>query len=177
MGIRLERAVEERKGEGGEGAKRSFPSRCRSSSSMRPRPTLVLVSLLLLLLALSLPERSFAAEDYYKVLGVSRSASPSQIKRAYRKLAVELHPDKNTNDPEATDKFANVNNAYEVLSDPDKRNIYDKYGEEGLKQQGAGGGGQRGGDPFDVFNSFFGGNFSLFLSSSHHSSIFLFSLF
>lgn len=119
----------------------------------------MLVSLLLLLLALSLPERSFAAEDYYKVLGVSRSASPSQIKRAYRKLAVELHPDKNTNDPDATDKFANVNNAYEVLSDPDKRNIYDKYGEEGLKQQGAGGGGQRGGDPFDVFNSFFGGNF------------------
>ena len=97
-----------------------------------------------------------SAEDYYKILGVSRTASPAQIKRAYRKLAVELHPDKNSGDPDATDKFASVNNAYEVLSDSDKRSIYDRYGEEGLKQQG-GGGGQRGGDPFDIFNSFFGG--------------------
>ena len=96
-----------------------------------------------------------SAEDYYKILGVSRTASPAQIKRAYRKLAVELHPDKNSGDPDATDKFASVNNAYEVLSDSDKRSIYDRYGEEGLKQQG-GGGGQRGGDPFDIFNSFFG---------------------
>jgi DnaJ family protein B protein 11 len=99
-----------------------------------------------------------ASDDYYKILGVSRSASPAQIKRAYRKQAIELHPDKNPDDPEATAKFARVNNAYEVLQDADKRNIYDKYGEEGLKQQGGGGGGgQRGGDPFDIFNSFFGG--------------------
>jgi len=97
-----------------------------------------------------------AAEDYYKTLGVSRSASPAQIKRAYRKLAVELHPDKNGGDEKATAKFADVNNAYEVLSDPDKRSIYDRYGEEGLKQQGGAKGGG-GGDPFDIFNSFFGG--------------------
>ena len=98
-----------------------------------------------------------SAEDYYKILGVSKSSSPAQIKRAYRKLAVELHPDKNGGDEEATAKFAEVNNAYEVLSDPDKRSVYDRYGEEGLKQQGGGRGGGGGGDPFDIFNSFFGG--------------------
>jgi len=110
----------------------------------------------LLIVLLALLAGALAAEDYYKVLGVSRSASPAQIKRAYRKLAVELHPDKNGGDPDATAKFTSVTNAYEVLSDADKRNIYDKYGEEGLKQQGGGGGGG-GGNPFDIFNTFFGG--------------------
>ncbi len=79
-----------------------------------------------LIVVLALLAGTLAAEDYYKVLGVSRSASPAQIKRAYRKLAVELHPDKNGGDPDATAKFASVNNAYEILSDSDKRNIYDK---------------------------------------------------
>ena len=117
------------------------------------------VTLVVFGLLLSSVSVVLASDDYYKILGVSRSASPAQIKRAYRRQAIELHPDKNPDDPDATEKFARVNNAYEVLSDADKRNIYDKYGEEGLKQQGAGGGGQRGGDPFDIFSSFFGGGF------------------
>ena len=103
-----------------------------------------------------------AAEDYYKTLGVSRSASAAQIKRAYRRLAVEYHPDKNQDDPDATSKFAKINNAYEALSDPEKRKLYDRYGEEGLQRNQRSGGGGGGGDPFDVFNSFFGGGFGGF---------------
>ncbi|CAG5133724.1 unnamed protein product [Candidula unifasciata] len=91
-----------------------------------------------------------AGRDFYAVLGVSRSADTYQIKRAYRKLAKELHPDKNQDDPEAEARFQNLGAAYEVLSDKEKRKIYDKHGEEGLKQ------GDMRGDPF---TSFFGGDF------------------
>ncbi|BFZ15379.1 hypothetical protein BsWGS_18418 [Bradybaena similaris] len=94
-----------------------------------------------------------AGRDFYKVLGVSRSADTYQIKRAYRKLAKELHPDKNKDDPEAEERFQNLGAAYEVLSDPEKRKIYDKHGEEGLKQ------GDMRGDPFSSFFGDFGFGF------------------
>ena len=71
--------------------------------------------------------------DFYKILGVSKDASTSQIKKAYRKLAMTFHPDKNPDDPEASEKFHDINAAYEVLSDNDKKEIYDRHGEEGLK--------------------------------------------
>ncbi|KAG0362197.1 hypothetical protein BC939DRAFT_488358 [Gamsiella multidivaricata] len=83
--------------------------------------------------------------DYYAILGVSKDADDSQIKKAYRKLALKYHPDKNTAE-EAKKKFHDISEAYEVLSDKDKRAIYDQYGEEGLKG-GAGPGGPEGGFP------------------------------
>jgi len=70
--------------------------------------------------------------DYYEVLGVSRNASSDEIKKAFRKLALKYHPDRN-NSPEATEKFKEIGEAYEVLSDPEKRRIYDQFGHEGLK--------------------------------------------
>eukprot|EP00793_Prasinoderma_coloniale_P005487 PRCOL_00004895-RA len=100
------------------------------------------------------------AADYYSTLGVSRGASDAQIKRAYRKLAMELHPDKNPGDEKAANKFADVNHAYEVLSDGEKRKVYDRHGEEGLKQHDQRQQ-QQGANPFggDIFSQFFGGGF------------------
>ncbi|KAJ0112975.1 hypothetical protein Patl1_00909 [Pistacia atlantica] len=109
---------------------------------------------------------TISGKSYYEILQVPRGASDEQIKRAYRKLALKYHPDKNQGNEEANKRFAEINNAYEVLSDNEKRNIYDKYGEEGLKQHAASGG--RGGgmgvniqDIFSsymmLFTSFFGG--------------------
>jgi DnaJ family protein A protein 2 len=89
---------------------------------------------------------------YYEVLGVSKNASQDDLKKAYRKAAIKNHPDKG-GDPE---KFKELAQAYEVLSDPEKRDIYDQYGEDALKE-GMGGGGS-GHDPFDIFQSFFGGS-------------------
>lgn len=89
---------------------------------------------------------------YYEVLGVSKDASPDELKKAYRKAAIKNHPDKG-GDPE---KFKELAQAYEVLSDPEKREIYDQYGEDALKEGMGGGGGH---DPFDIFQSFFGGSF------------------
>lgn len=79
--------------------------------------------------------------DFYEVLGVSRDATPEQIKKAYRKLAVKYHPDKNPDDTSAQDKFKKISEAYETLSDEKKRGIYDQFGEEGLKGGGFGGSG------------------------------------
>jgi molecular chaperone DnaJ len=80
--------------------------------------------------------------DFYNVLGVSKDASPEEIKKAYRKLAVKYHPDKNPNDTAAMDRFKKISEAYETLSDEKKRKIYDQYGEEGLKGGMGGMGGQ-----------------------------------
>ncbi|XP_042587401.1 dnaJ homolog subfamily B member 11 [Cyprinus carpio] len=90
-----------------------------------------------------------AGRDFYKILGVSRSASIKDIKKAYRKLALQLHPDRNQDDPNAQDKFADLGAAYEVLSDEEKRKQYDTYGEEGLKEGHHSSHG-------DIFSKFFG---------------------
>ncbi|GAV82536.1 DnaJ domain-containing protein/DnaJ_C domain-containing protein [Cephalotus follicularis] len=115
--------------------------------------------LLILLCALCYILSAIAAKSYYDVLQVPKSASDDQIKRAYRKLALKYHPDKNQGNEEANKRFAEIINAYEVLSDSEKRGIYDRYGEEGLKQHAASGGrgGGMGVNIQDIFNNFFGG--------------------
>jgi len=108
-----------------------------------------------------------AGKDYYQILGVSRNADERALKKAYRKLSMKYHPDRNK-DPKAKDKFIEISTAYEALSDPKKREIYDKFGEEGLKQQEQGGGGPGGPhmNPMDFFTQFFGGN--IFTGSNMH---------
>ncbi len=89
--------------------------------------------------------------DYYEVLGVDREASDDEIKRAYRKLAVKYHPDKNPDNSEAEEKFKEVTEAYEVLRDPEKRRLYDQYGHAGISGEGGFGGGGFGmGHEFDL---------------------------
>ncbi len=100
-----------------------------------------------------------AQEDYYKLLGVSRDVSAEDLKKAYRKMAVKYHPDKNPGDKAAEEKFKEVSEAYEVLKDPKKRESYDRFGHAAFQQGRAGGGGGGGGfhDPFDIFREVFGG--------------------
>lgn len=92
--------------------------------------------------------------DYYEILGVGRNASPADLKRAFRGLARELHPDVNNHDPEAEEKFKEAAEAYEVLSDPERRRRYDAYGHEGLRAGGFPPGGVRSVE--DLFQAFFG---------------------
>ena len=93
--------------------------------------------------------------DYYEVLGVGRSASEGEMKKAFRGLARELHPDVNDHDPEAEEKFKQAAEAYEVLSDPERRRTYDQFGHDGLKQ----GGTPTGSQSFaDIFETIFGGD-------------------
>lgn len=88
-------------------------------------------------------------KDYYSILGISREATPEEIKKAYRKKALESHPDRNPGDPKAEQQFKLISEAYEALSDENKRRIYDQYGEDGLKgAAGMGGGGGFGGGGF-----------------------------
>jgi len=98
--------------------------------------------------------------DYYDILSVARTASGEEIKRAYRKLAVKFHPDKNPDDPHAEEKFKELGEAYDVLMDPDKRSAYDRFGHAAFAQ----GTGARGGfhDPFDIFREVFGGGGGIF---------------
>ena len=92
--------------------------------------------------------------DYYEVLLVARDVTADELKKSYRKLAVKLHPDKNPGDSKAEEQFKELGEAYDVLSDPDKRAAYDRYGHAAFAQ---GGGGGRGADPFDLFREVFGG--------------------
>uniref|UniRef100_A0A674CGU4 DnaJ heat shock protein family (Hsp40) member B5 n=1 Tax=Salmo trutta TaxID=8032 RepID=A0A674CGU4_SALTR len=120
-------------------------------------------------------------KDYYKMLGIPKGSNEEEIKKAYRRMALRFHPDKNT-DANAEDKFKEIAEAYEVLSDPKKRVIYDQLGEEGLKAGGSSG--QSGvpggsyhytfhGDPHATFASFFGGSnpFDMFFGPhrNHHN--------
>jgi len=99
-------------------------------------------------------QECIAGRDYYEVLGVRREASLKEIRKAYRDLSLKWHPDKNKGNAEAEERFVELSNAYEVLSDEEKRRTYDQYGEEGLKDGGRAGFRS----PFDIFSSFgFGG--------------------
>lgn len=106
-----------------------------------------------------------ANKDYYEVLGVQKSASDDEIKRAFRKLAVKYHPDRNQGNAEAEEKFKEINEAYQILSNPDKRAKYDQFGSAAFDGTGGfNGGGFSGFDGFDmggfgdIFESFFGGS-------------------
>src|SRR5213079_843560 len=95
--------------------------------------------------------------DYYEVLGVARGAPEDEIKRAYRKLAVKFHPDKNPDDPHAEEKFKELGEAYDVLMDPDKRAAYDRFGHAAFATGGGGFGRGSFHDPFEIFREVFGG--------------------
>jgi molecular chaperone DnaJ len=96
--------------------------------------------------------------DPYELLGVPRDAGESEIKKAFRRLARELHPDVNSHDPEAEEKFKEAAEAYEILSDAERRSVYDRYGHEGLSSRGFDPGFQGFGSFADIFDAFFGGD-------------------
>ena len=101
-------------------------------------------------------------EEYYKILGVSRTATEKEIKRAYRKLALKFHPDKNKGDKEAQEKFQKISEAYEVLHDPEKRTQYDKFGKNTTRMNHG-----QSRTPFDIFEQFFGQSQSNFGGRTH----------
>jgi molecular chaperone DnaJ len=99
--------------------------------------------------------------DYYEILGVTRTSSDAEIKKAYRQMALKYHPDKNPNNKESEEKFKEAAEAYEVLSNPEKRSRYDQYGHDGMRNggQGFGGAGMSMEDIFSQFGDIFGGAF------------------
>ena len=108
------------------------------------------------------PKTTVSKADYYEVLGVGRDASDQELKSAYRKQAMKYHPDRNPGDHTAEEKFKQASEAYQVLSDADKRAAYDRYGHAGLGGQGFGAGPFAGGvDIGDIFGDLFGEMFSM----------------
>src|SRR5947208_15102660 len=99
--------------------------------------------------------------DYYEALGIDRSASADDIKKAYRKMAVKYHPDKNPGDKQAEENFKEIGEAYEALADPQKRAAYDQYGHAAFDRTRGFGGARGGGggfhDPFEIFREVFSG--------------------
>lgn len=107
-----------------------------------------------------------AAKDYYDIFGMTRSTFDKQkLKKAYKKLALKYHPDKNPNNPEAQKELMRITEAYEALSDDEKRKVYDRYGEEGLKSGGHGAGDFH---PDDIFEQFFGSGFKFNFGGGGH---------
>src|SRR5262245_38621296 len=102
---------------------------------------------------------STTPRDPYEVLGVPRDADETQIKKAFRRLARELHPDVNRHDPDAEDKFKEAAEAYEILSDSERRATYDRYGHDGLRSGGFSPNFDGFGSISDLFDAFFGGAF------------------
>ncbi|PWN31145.1 hypothetical protein BDZ90DRAFT_248804 [Jaminaea rosea] len=129
----------------------------RLHTRSRARGPSILLSLSLALALLLLATLTIAQTSYYKLLDIDPSSDARTIKKAYRRLAHKLHPDKF---PEKEAEFVKMSEAYQVLSDDELRKVYDRYGEEGVKRHRAGqagGGGGGGHDPFDIFRNFFGG--------------------
>ncbi|MEM8921563.1 MAG: DnaJ domain-containing protein, partial [Pseudomonadota bacterium] len=104
--------------------------------------------------------------EYYDTLGVAKDADDKALKSAFRKKAMEYHPDRNPDDPAAEAMFKQVTEAYEILSDPDKRAAYDRYGKAAFENGGAGSGGFGGRNPEDVFGDVFGDVFSEFFGGA-----------
>ncbi|HOY31298.1 MAG TPA: molecular chaperone DnaJ [Bacteroidales bacterium] len=100
--------------------------------------------------------------DYYEVLGVNRNCTDAELKKAYRQMAIKYHPDKNPGNAEAEEKFKEAAEAYDVLSNPEKRSRYDRFGHQGVGANGFGGGGMSMDDIFSHFGDIFGGAFSSF---------------
>jgi len=121
-----------------------------SGNSISMKGVSRVLGLSLALVVLFLSSEVLGGRDFYKILGVSRKADTNTIKKAYRKLAKEMHPDKNPDDATASEKFQDLGMAYETLKDADNRKIYDQGGEDALQKNERGGGG-------DPFSSFFGG--------------------
>ncbi|MDX2303296.1 MAG: molecular chaperone DnaJ [Microscillaceae bacterium] len=113
-----------------------------------------------------------AKRDYYEVLGVGKNATADEIKKAYRMMAIKFHPDKNPGDEAAEEKFKEAAEAYDVLSNPDKRRRYDQFGHEGLGANGFSGGGMSVDDIFSQFSDIFGGGspFESFFGGSRSQS-------
>src|SRR3984957_15552986 len=99
--------------------------------------------------------------EYYEFLGVSRDCNDQELKTAYRKLAMQFHPDRNPNNPAAEERFKQASEAYQVLSDPDKRAAYDRYGHAGVSGAAGAGGFPGGVDLGDIFGDFFGEMFNV----------------
>ena len=110
-------------------------------------------------------------EDFYDILGISKGASQAEIKKAYRKKAIEYHPDKNPGDATAEEKFKKAAEAYEILSDPDKKARYDQFGHQAFEGGGGfGGGGMNMDDIFSQFGDIFGGGLAALAASEEEDN-------